>query len=163
MDYTVPIANGQRASHILVKYKRSARPASWRDPEGVVISQRSKGEAVETLEDIWEELDQLSGTQRAARFAELAREVSDCGSAREGGDLGELALDTMAEEFAEAFEALGVGDLSDVLETESGLHIILRTVVTSSYRMLHVLIKHQESARQASWRDPEGALISQRT
>ena len=128
-----------------------------------MISQRSKGEAVEMLEDIWEELDQLSGTQRASRFAELAREVSDCGSAREGGDLGELDLSTMAEEFEAAFLSLGVGDLSDVLETDSGLHVILRTVATSSYRMLHVLIKHQGSARQASWQDPEGTLISERT
>ena len=32
-----------RASHLLVKHQGSRRAASWRDPDGVVITKRTKG------------------------------------------------------------------------------------------------------------------------
>ena len=36
-----------RASHILVKHEGSRRKASWKDPEGAVISKRTRADAVE--------------------------------------------------------------------------------------------------------------------
>lgn len=119
-----------RASHILVKFDGSARPSSWRDPEGTAIGQRSRADATTILTRLRDELLDLTGQQRADRFAAMARDVSDCGSGREemGGDLGELVLTEMAADIAAVFEnGLEVGEVSEVVETESGLHIVLRT------------------------------------
>ena len=109
-----------RASHILIKYDGSARQASWRDPEGTVITARTREMAASTLNELLTELQQLEGQPRAKRFAELARDLSDCGTAREGGDLGELQAGEMMEEFEEAVNSVAVGDLSGVIQTESG-------------------------------------------
>jgi parvulin-like peptidyl-prolyl isomerase/chemotaxis protein histidine kinase CheA len=161
-----------RSSHILIKYDGSARQSSWRDPEGKDISRRSNADAEALLDELRGELAELEGQDRLDRFAELAGEVSDCGSARAGGggDLGEMPLSEMAEEIAEVFEGgLDVGDVSDVVETQSGLHIVMRTEGAADgdgaqmYRMMHILLKHQGSARQSSWRDPDGKHIRQRT
>ena len=95
--------------------------------------------------------------------------MSDCGSARDGGggDLGELVLSEVDSEIAAVFEdGLEVGEVSEVVETDSGLHIVLRTAPEQrrrSLRMLHILVKHAGSARLASWRDPEGKQIGERT
>ena len=178
-----------RASHILIKYDGSARQASWRDPEGTVITARTREMAASTLNELLTELQQLEGQPRAKRFAELARDLSDCGTAREGGDLGGLQAGEMMEEFEEAVAKLPPWTLSaGVIETESGSHIILRTPtdykppaeeaaaaaapptaegamaeITGPYRASHVLVKHEGSARCASWRDPDGAVIRQRS
>lgn len=49
----VPVTPGRmskvRASHLLVKYSGSRRPASWRDPEGAVITKKSKEQALQEL------------------------------------------------------------------------------------------------------------------
>ena len=114
------LAMAFRASHILVKYDGSARQASWRDPEGTTIRARTREMAAQTLSDIRAQLQALEGSQRAERFAVLARETSDCGTAREGGDLGALQPGEMMEEFEEAVNHIVVGDLSEVIQTESG-------------------------------------------
>ena len=95
-------AEDYRASHILVKYDGSSRKASWRDPDGNVISQRTRRAAASTLKELLAELRALEGPERAARFAELAQQESDCGTAKEGGDLGKLEHGEMMEEFEEA-------------------------------------------------------------
>ena len=72
-----------RASHLLVKHQGSWRPASWRDPDGAVITKRSKAAALDELEAYREQIE--SG---AVTFADLAAKVSDCSSAKHGGDPG---------------------------------------------------------------------------
>jgi peptidyl-prolyl cis-trans isomerase C len=64
--------------------------------------------------------------QPGADFAALARENSDDpGSAARGGDLGSFPRGRMKREFEEAAFALKQpGDLSDVVKTDSGYHII---------------------------------------
>mmetsp|Transcript_13559 Transcript_13559/g.34472 ORF Transcript_13559/g.34472 Transcript_13559/m.34472 type:complete len:115 (-) Transcript_13559:102-446(-) len=110
-----------RASHVLVKFEGSRRPASWRDPEGAEIRARSRAAAEERL---------LALRERAAGgedFAAIARAESDCGSAQAGGDLGEFGPGQMMRPFEDATRALAVGEMSGVVQTDSGLHIILRT------------------------------------
>jgi NIMA-interacting peptidyl-prolyl cis-trans isomerase 1 len=60
-------------------------------------------------------------------FAGLAGTESDCSSAKRGGDLGWFEHGTMQKPFSDAAFALDVGELSQVVDTDSGVHLILRT------------------------------------
>jgi len=61
-------------------------------------------------------------------FAKLAREKSkDPGSAAMGGDLGWFGRSMMTKPFEDAVFALKQGQISDVVETEFGFHIIMVT------------------------------------
>ncbi len=63
-------------------------------------------------------------------FAELARENSDDpGSAANGGDLGWVELGMMAPAFEDAAFALPAGDISELVRTDFGFHIIQVTDV----------------------------------
>ena len=66
-------------------------------------------------------------TDGEATFGDLASKYSDCSSAKRRGDLGPFSRGAMQKPFEEAAFNLGVGELSQVVETDSGVHIILRT------------------------------------
>jgi peptidyl-prolyl cis-trans isomerase C len=94
------------ASHILVALASNA-PADMRD------KQRAKAQAL------------LDRARKGADFAKLARENSDDpGSAKQGGQLSPFAGDRMVKPFADAVSALKPGELSGVVETQFGYHII---------------------------------------
>ncbi|XP_077300146.1 putative peptidyl-prolyl cis-trans isomerase dodo [Arctopsyche grandis] len=107
-----------QCSHLLVKHEGSRRPSSWRE-ENIT---RSKKEALELLKGYREDI--VSGK---FTFSELAQKYSDCSSAKKGGDLGPFARGAMQRPFEEAAFALKVGELSMPVETDSGVHVILRT------------------------------------
>ncbi|CAL1361182.1 unnamed protein product [Linum trigynum] len=111
-----------RASHILIKHEGSRRKASWKDPEGRVIMNTTKESAIAKLVQFREDI--LSGK---AKFEDIASRHSDCSSAKRGGDLGPFGRGQMQKPFEDATFALKVGDISDIVDTDSGAHIILRT------------------------------------
>lgn len=71
-----------------------------------------------------EVLDKLNN---GADFAELAREYSTCPSAEEGGDLDWFSRGMMVPEFEDAAFALQVGEMSALVKTQYGYHIIKLT------------------------------------
>ena len=96
--------SGVRASHILIR------------PEG--FDEDSKKKARAAAEDV------LKQARGGADFAELARKHSADGSAQQGGDLGFFTKSRMVPAFANAAFALQPGQISDVVETQHGYHVI---------------------------------------
>lgn len=107
-----------QASHLLVKHCESRRPSSWREDQIT----RSKEEALDILKGYRAKIE-----SKEATFEELAGKFSDCSSAKRGGDLGPFGRGAMQKPFEDAAFALGVGELSEPVWTDSGIHIILRT------------------------------------
>ncbi|KAI8588559.1 hypothetical protein BDZ88DRAFT_421418 [Geranomyces variabilis] len=107
-----------RASHLLVKHAESRRPSSWKTP----TITRSKEEAREIISRFRERI--VSGE---TDLPTLAKTESDCSSAKQGGDLGFFGPKQMQKAFEDATFALAVGELSGIVDSDSGLHLILRT------------------------------------
>jgi len=107
-----------KASHILVKHKGSRRPSSWRQDKIT----RTKEEAIDIIKGYREDI-----VKEKRKFEDIAREFSDCSSAKADGDLGNFTRGKMQKPFEDASFALKVGELSDVVDTDSGIHLILRT------------------------------------
>lgn len=57
-------------------------------------------------------------------FADMAKEFSQCGSAAKGGNLGYFGRGAMVKSFEDAAFALMPGEISEVVETPFGFHII---------------------------------------
>jgi peptidyl-prolyl cis-trans isomerase C len=98
-----------RASHILIQ-SDTADPNS--DPN------QAKAKAKEKTEDL------LKQIKEGADFAELAKANSTCPSAAKGGDLDFFTRGRMVAPFEKAAFKLDVGQVSDIVETRFGYHII---------------------------------------
>ena len=114
IDFQTPV----QASHILLKHKGSRNPVVRH--KGTTVT-RTKQEAVDGINQIRAQI--VNGED----FSQLALNHSECGSAQNGGDLGEFGPGQMQESFEKATYALQVGELSDIVDSDSGIHIILRT------------------------------------
>ena len=124
---TVPSQADQDAEevhvlHILRKHSGSRKPKN----RGGQLITCSKEEAEQYLEEIANQLVGLSGEELRARFSALARSDSDCASAKKGGDYGRFQRGQRELTFEDAAFALKVGDVSDIVSTMSGVHLILR-------------------------------------
>lgn len=100
-----------RASHILLMHEDSEDSSSAR------TRMDAHAEIMELKRKIGEGAD----------FAALAQENSDCPSGAAGGDLGQFGRGMMVPEFEDAAFSLKVGEVSDVIETDFGFHLIVRT------------------------------------
>jgi peptidyl-prolyl cis-trans isomerase C len=94
------------ASHILIKISPEA-------------SDQEKSEAKDKMQAI------LKEAKGGADFAELAKKHSQCPSASRGGELGFFERGDMVEPFGETAFGMQTGQISDIVETQYGYHIIL--------------------------------------
>ena len=103
-----------RASHILLEHQMRWPPSKQGHP-------RSEGEALALAAELADRL------RDGESFSDLASVYSDCPSKTEGGDLGRFSRGQMVKAFSDAAFALDVGQLSEPIRTEFGVHLILRT------------------------------------
>jgi peptidyl-prolyl cis-trans isomerase C len=94
-----------RARHVLIKVDAGA-------DEATVAPARQKMEQI------------LAEAKLGADFAELAKSYSQGSSAPRGGDLGFLPRGRLVKPFEDAAFALAPGELSDIVRTRYGFHII---------------------------------------
>lgn len=105
-EFTTP--RRVRASHILKRIDANAKPAE-------VAAKRAEMEKI------------LKQARAGADFAALVKQYSEDKTAGSGGDLGFFRRDEMVPEFAETAFSLKVGQISDVVRSPFGLHIIKAT------------------------------------
>jgi len=111
------VAEQVQASHILISTKPTDPNA---DPNEVKAQAKAKADEL------------LKQLKDGGDFAALAKEHSSCPSKDRGGDLGQFTRGRMVKPFEEAAFALKTGELSDVVETQFGYHIIKVTEHTDA-------------------------------
>jgi peptidyl-prolyl cis-trans isomerase D len=107
----------------------------------------------------------LELARKGEDFAELARKYSEDSTASKGGDLGFFSREDMVEPFSNAAFNLEEGEISDLVRTRFGLHIIkveeikeesiqplaeIKETVTQSVK--------EEQAREIAWQDAESFI-----
>ena len=107
----------RKASHILISISTDA-------------SEDEKRLAREKAENILEQVK-----QHPEQFGEVAKEHSDDpGSATRGGDLGFFGRGVMVKSFEDKIFSMQLGKISDIVETDFGLHIIQLTDIKEEKR-----------------------------
>lgn len=127
----------RRASHILITAPASASAAD---------REKAKAKAEQLLAEV---------KKAPATFADVARKNSqDPGSAEKGGDLDFVTRGAMVKPFDDAMFALKKGDISDVVETEFGYHIIrltdIKPAVVPPFEQVRATIESDVRAQQAT-------------
>lgn len=104
-----------KASHILIKPETTE---NMTDTETTIAEEQALAKAKEIITKL----------NAGEDFAALAKEYSDDGSAKNGGDLGWFNKGDMVSEFEDAAYALAKGKYTaDPVKTTYGYHIILKT------------------------------------
>ena len=137
-------AEQRRASHILLKVEPGMAP-------------ERKAAVRAKLEGLRQE-----AAKPKADFAALAKSHSqDPGSAASGGDLGFFPREAMVKPFADAAFGLKEGDLSEIVETDFGFHLIRVTGIKAgtqrSFDQVRPEIEADLRRQQASKRFAEAA------
>ena len=116
-DSSVQSYYDERLTEYQIPEKRSARhilfKASPEDPQDIHDTQMKRAEEI------------LAQAKSGADFSTLAKEHSEGPSAPNGGSLGSFGRGQMVQPFEEAVFSMEVGEVSDIVKTDFGYHIIL--------------------------------------
>ena len=82
------------------------------------------------IKDLKKQLDGLKGDALTNKFAQLARENSDCPSKSKGGDLGQFTRGQMVPEFDKVAFSSEPLKVSDPVKTQFGWHLVMVTKKT---------------------------------
>ncbi|GAB2464367.1 SurA N-terminal domain-containing protein [Comamonas humi] len=134
----------RRASHILINASKSA-------------SAEDRAQAKKRAEALLAEVKAQPG-----QFADIAKKNSqDTGSAAQGGDLNFFSRGDMVKPFEDAAFSMKPGDISDVIESDYGYHIIkltdVKTPRTPSFEELRPKIENELQQQQAQRKYAEAA------
>mmetsp|Transcript_74091 Transcript_74091/g.176479 ORF Transcript_74091/g.176479 Transcript_74091/m.176479 type:complete len:534 (+) Transcript_74091:97-1698(+) len=116
-----------RARHILLKHKECKSVVDKVRNKQV---KRTRGEAERLLRGVLEETD---GEKEHKLFSQRCRELSECQSCLKAGDLaGDLGwIKRGSCTYGDAFEAsvfaLQINQMSDLIDSDHGVHVVLRT------------------------------------
>lgn len=133
------------ASHILFKVEAPAKDAEA----------RTKAEGV------------LKQVQAGGNFADLAKKFSeDTGSAQQGGSLGPFSRGRMVKQFEDAAFSLKPGEVSGLVRTQFGYHIIKvlsRDVpsLESNRKSIETSIQQQKASELAKTKAAEAAKLAE--
>lgn len=129
-----------------------ARQIFFAIPAAATADQQKK--IVEKAEKVLREAK--SGTD----FAELAKKYSDDPSGKEGGDLGFLNKGDLLPEFETALTSMRVGEMSGLVRTSAGIHIIklvdyregkTQNLETAKREIEDLLYKQKSEERFSQW------------
>ena len=113
-----------RASHILIGARRAQISGEFRS-KGMTQAAADRAAAEEMARRRKAAAIILSKAESKQPFAALARTHSeDAGTSSRGGDLGFFTRNTHTAKFDDAVFALKAGEISNIVETEYGYHII---------------------------------------
>jgi len=136
-SYRVP--EKRRVSHILIRFPSSE------------MSEEEKKEAKKKIEEVQKKL------KEGESFADLCKKYSEDTSTRDkGGDLGFFTEQELASSsfIKSVFSLKKVGDISDIVETPLGYHLIKLTEIKLAYTRSFEEVKKQikeELIREKSW------------
>jgi peptidyl-prolyl cis-trans isomerase SurA len=130
------------------KARLGERPATVTFQQAIVVPQPSdtaRANARKQAEDL------LARIKAGEEFETLARRYSaDPGSKEKGGDLGWFRRESMMTNFSNAAYALRTGEVSGLVETPFGFHIIkLEKVRAAERQARHILIQPSMTAEDA--------------
>jgi peptidyl-prolyl cis-trans isomerase C len=117
-----------KASHILIKVPENA-------------SEEQKAKALAAIEALKVRID------NGENFAVLAQENSDCPSKSKGGDLGFFGPEQMVPPFSKAAFDLQPGQVSEVVETRFGYHLIKLTERQEAQKLAFNDVKDEIATR----------------
>lgn len=129
-------------AHILVRVPEQASPER-------VQAARSRAE------------EALAEARGGADFAQLAASYSDAADALKGGALGWRAHDRLPELFARAVASMNPGEVSDVLRSPAGFHVLKLVsrrdaaggdAAVAQTRLRHILIRTSETVSESEAR-----------
>jgi len=115
-----------RACHILLKHSSCLHPWTHRNNE--FVRRVTRDMATISMETILSSI--RSGVDKEGKpcyFEDMAKKKSDCLSFKRGGDLGYVGRGDLDKVFEDVLFTLKVGEISGVVHTESGVHLIKRT------------------------------------
>ena len=107
----------------------------------------SDADAEKKIKELKATIDATPETEKSAKFAELAKANSDCPSGTRGGDLGFFTHGQMVPEFDKAAFELPIGQVSDIVKTKFGYHLILVTEKKSAVEAKGETLAEPESVK----------------
>lgn len=142
------VAPGQQVSAAELKAFYDQNPALFDQPEQVrashiLIPIDQKATAKERSETAVKANGLLKQIKAGADFAQLARDNSSCPSSQQGGDLGYFAKGQMVKPFEDKAFSMKPGEVSGIVETQFGLHIIKLTEKRAAAKIPFDDIKEQ--------------------
>jgi len=109
-----------RAAHLLIKHTGSRNPISRRTGTSITLSPEAAYAEIQSM------MQKIVHEGIQDSFPKYASIRSDCSSYKAHGDLGYFGRGMMQGPFEDAAYSLKVGEMSGIVCTDSGYHLIYR-------------------------------------